>query len=273
MLQSPSYALVKNEDEEESGAVSLPPARDTKIGTYLAPISVIFVAISAFVNICLGVLLISNMGFGAQQDVYHGSMKTNSTYIGLDRLYSNATAFKIYPPIRNQARRFFQISSAYPERQLAEESPRIAGPTGFIPSARGFYQLLVSSEISTIVEFRVIDYGMENCNLSLNIPSNNATDQVTIASEGNLEIWQIGDINTRIDRSNISWNFRPKRTRFIASTSVQYGTSKQFESFRCVSGTHLTFELACTGCHLNVTRFSDKVHDALYIVQSQTLSH
>ncbi|PPQ84860.1 hypothetical protein CVT25_004996 [Psilocybe cyanescens] len=150
MLGPPSYTLVKTEDEEDTGKSYVPPNR--RIGDWSSPISVTIVLVCAFVNVCLVVLLYSSTRLGFEgTGVNDADMKVNSTYIGLDRLYANTTAFKKYLPIRNQARRFFQISSRQPKRQLALEASKVPGPTGFIPSAHGFYQILVTSEVPKVL--------------------------------------------------------------------------------------------------------------------------
>lgn len=113
-------------------------------------ISIVVIVVCVLVNTSLGIFFLYSrpiMGSGFSKD-RSAQLVHRSTYIGLDRLYSNTTAMKKYPPLQTQATRFFHISSAQPTMQLALESPKVLIPGGSMPAAHGFYQLLVTPEVT-----------------------------------------------------------------------------------------------------------------------------
>jgi hypothetical protein len=108
-------------------------------------------------------------------------------------------------------------------------------------------------QIFTLTEFRIIDWGMENCSLVLSIPHQNMTDtQVVIYGEASVEVSKLS-IKKPLNRHTLSWNSRSPLGEHIATVPLSYGSHYSLPQFNCPSGSHFTFEISCCSCHINVT--------------------
>ena len=109
-------------------------------------------------------------------------------------------------------------------------------------------------KVSTIGQFRAIDYGMENCSLRLKAPQNNSTTVNINIDGGNttLDIWKL---STGKRLTKVSWESKPPRSRLVSTTNLSYGMDIALFDFRCTPGTLHTFEVAChdTSCHVDGT--------------------
>jgi hypothetical protein len=98
-----------------------------------------------------------------------------------------------------------------------------------------------------------MDWGMENCSLSLNIPHQNTTDtQVVVYGEASVEVSKLS-IKGPLNRHTHSWNSRTLLEEHIATVPLSYGSHYSLPQFNCPSGSHFTFEVSCRNCHINVT--------------------
>ncbi|KAK6974371.1 hypothetical protein R3P38DRAFT_3133527 [Favolaschia claudopus] len=170
-----------------------------------------------------------------------------SPYIGLDSaIHHDSSPF---PPIVNFPILLAQVDSAQPGAIALDTHPD-----------RTFK---VASGISTIAQFRAIDWGMELCTLNAVIPE--TTDLIqfmnfTITpSQDNLdsvmvEIWRVSgpEITQPLDASTLSWKTKPKRKHVVGYWSLKPGTKLESEVFFCASNSLHTFEFLCVGdgCHL-----------------------
>ncbi|GAW03167.1 protein [Lentinula edodes] len=84
-----------------------------------------------------------------------------STYIRFDELYANRSRSIVYDPIINLPRVSVQTSSRQQGKSIHYPDETLITDNGLVPAYS--VKLQVSSEISTIIQFRTIDYGMENC--------------------------------------------------------------------------------------------------------------
>ena len=114
---------------------------------------------------------------------------------------------------------------------------------------------LWTSKVSTIGQFRAIDYGMEKCSLRLKAPQMNSTTVNIYIDGGNamLDIWQLST-DKRLT-GKVSWDSKPPRNRLVSTVNLSYGKDITLYDFRCVPGTFHTFEVACHGasCHVDGT--------------------
>ena len=112
-----------------------------------------------------------------------------------------------------------------------------------------------TSKVSTIGQFRAIDYGMENCSLRLKTPQKNSTTANINIDGGNatLDIWQLST-GKRLT-GKVSWDSKPPRNRLVSTINLSYGMDIALFGFRCIPGTFHTFEVACHGasCHVDGT--------------------
>lgn len=203
--------------------------------------------------------------------------------MNLDELYAKKENITRHPPIINFPRNYFQVSSAHPRAQFPYWSNMKLSTEGNITFAE--YRFLVTSEVSnfqlymtqeiselffskvsTIGQFRAIDYGMEKCSLRLKIPQKNSTT-VNINIEGanaNLDVWQLS-MGKRLT-GKVSWDSRPPRKRLVSTTNLSYGMDITLFDFHCIPGTFHTFEVAChdASCHVDGTWWKGGREQYLY---------
>jgi hypothetical protein len=109
------------------------------------------------------------------------------------------------------------------------------------------------SQISTVLQFRVQDFGMERCNVTLSPfiynaepPERTTVGAVNDTLIGRVELWRLG-LRTRLDPQDLSWRTRPIRSLLLASWEFTSGRRMETPEFLCESGSIMTFELACAG--------------------------
>jgi hypothetical protein len=101
-------------------------------------------------------------------------------------------------------------------------------------------------KVSTIGQFRAIDYGMEDCSLRFKTPQKNSTNKINLNIDGGnatLDIWQLS--TNKLLTGKLSWDSKPPRKRLVSTTSVFYGMDIALFDFPCVPGTFHTFEATC----------------------------
>ncbi|KAI0067446.1 hypothetical protein BV25DRAFT_1819784 [Artomyces pyxidatus] len=195
-------------------------------------------------------------------------LELRSTYIGFDKLYSNGDSpprTSPHAPIINLPRAISRVSSAEPSTVFDAVQWHDSSITvnGVVPDNVRTFQ--VSPEISTIVQFRAIDYGMENCTLTLALPAPHSDVQ--------LDVWALST-STRLDVRTLSWKTRPPRTERVGHATNLIG-EVTFTPFQCSSGSYHTFEVSCaTGgdCAVDFTiRGGGRDMTGLYVMQYQTV--
>ncbi|KAF8466073.1 hypothetical protein DFH94DRAFT_781694 [Russula ochroleuca] len=202
-------------------------------------------------------------------------LETPSTYINFDLLYRNGTKTSSrFPPIRALPRALAQVSSREPDKVYPQWPVSFLAPYGSVP--QNDRHLLVDPEISTFVQFRALDYGMENCSLGLLIPEYDSDDAMEIAHIGTtIDIWSLA-VNSKVDLLKLSYNALPRRISQVGSFTPRYNIAEQLPSFACESGTYHAFLLTCPegahkeDCWLDVTSTKEELV-GVYMEQSQTI--
>ncbi|KAF8647441.1 hypothetical protein AX14_008978 [Amanita brunnescens Koide BX004] len=117
--------------------------------------------------------------------------------------------------------------------------------------------LQVSSTIRTLLQFRVLDFGMEQCTLTLRLPGHNETlpHPFSLGDENiSLKVCQLDTARTDLER--VSWNNRPRCVKDVAVLRGARGIEVQSEPLACASGSHIAFEVSCAAenpaCELDV---------------------
>ncbi|KZT01771.1 uncharacterized protein LAESUDRAFT_629066, partial [Laetiporus sulphureus 93-53] len=96
---------------------------------------------------------------------------------------------------------------------------------------------------STIVQFRAIDYGMELCELKLNV----SPASVTMISElpFTLELYRLRQ-STPLDSTSLNYRNKPPRVSKIASVQIDSTSGGSWHrTFACKMDEVLSFEIAC----------------------------
>jgi hypothetical protein len=126
------------------------------------------------------------------------------------------------------------------------------------------------------VQFRVQDFGMEKCTLTLSTgmtpPSSGHShgrdmhEHEPDHPRGHIDLWKL-DQDRRLDPRFVSWKTRPQRSRLVTSWDLAHSESLRTEEFVCASTSILTFELACVGqedCLLDFTQPREKPESGAY---------
>lgn len=194
-------------------------------------------------------------------------------YLNLEILYKNPD-FKssAHDPIINTVPVIAQVSN--------REHQTIFSPfqryKSVVQSKAPTYErrLIVTNELESIAQFRVLDFGMENCSLSLTVPPRNSTEDTLYTDLGDsvvLDVWSL-PARHKLDLFNLSWSKLPQPRAHIGQMNASYGKTYHTPSFQCESQSYQTFAISCSspGCLVNVTG-KDMGPSGLYMYQSQTV--
>ncbi|KAG0700584.1 hypothetical protein DFH29DRAFT_931317 [Suillus ampliporus] len=196
-------------------------------------------------------------------------------YLNLEVLYRNPD-FKssTHDPIINNAPVLAQVSNTEPQKVLPPfHRYKLVGQ---LEDTAPIYErrLIVTHELESIAQFRVLDFGMENCSLSLTIPPINSTEDLLSTDLGDsviLDVWSL-PARHKLNLYNLSWEKLPRPRVHIGQINATYGKTHHMPSFRCKSQSYQTFAVSCSspGCLVNVTG-KDTGASGLYMYQSQTI--
>ncbi|KAF9001377.1 hypothetical protein BDZ89DRAFT_1081916 [Hymenopellis radicata] len=224
---------------------------------------------------CIGTLISSILSIGVfyfESSVSHATrslapLRRPSTYINLDSVAISGDR-PPRSPIYNLPDVILQFRSD-PSRSLFEDSRWYRSNVGAIyPDDRHF---LVSSETSTVVQFRSLDYGMERCHLNPTIPSSNTTSfeaAVDVDFSSEIDIWML-DSSSELSR-HTSWSAAPPRRSHFATVDFSGKGHKPVE-FRCPSSSFTIFEFSCSdrtpNCYIDFWQKKERVPNGVFMVQ------
>ncbi|EDR06627.1 uncharacterized protein LACBIDRAFT_294591 [Laccaria bicolor S238N-H82] len=203
-----------------------------------------------------------------------------SVYMGLHRLHLLVNAFSSgvslqFVPGASSAGPVttpepLPKSQQYPQRELHEETREHDTTLGVVyPDDRHF---IISPNITTIVQFRTLDYGMERCTLHASLPDKtDALDPAaTIVHPSTLDIWRL-NIDYEITRHRPeSWKFAPLRKSLFGTFEFPQGEDWASDDFHCRSLSYTTLEFTCStktpDCHVDFwqDRASANAHNTLW---------
>ncbi|KAK0460965.1 uncharacterized protein EV420DRAFT_1267001 [Desarmillaria tabescens] len=194
------------------------------------------------------------------QAVSFDSLPIRQSYANLGRLYSNASLQRMqYPPIINHARSFVQVSSASPNEVIpSHQNTMLFTSNGFTPLFER--RLVVNDEISTIAQFRVLDFGMENCTIGIATPSHSAYTDTMSDDAVSLDVWSIPHATRKLNTKSVSYSSLPVTRSFLGRLLVSREGLSQTPAFSCMSGSYHTFEITCSepGCSVDIVGTGDK---------------
>ncbi|KAF5353571.1 hypothetical protein D9757_013707 [Collybiopsis confluens] len=197
------------------------------------------------------------------------SLPFKNMYAGLSRLYSDLNAPKsIRDPISNVPKRLFRVDTSSPT------SPRVS----LISKAHNKIKygniwlndqaFEVTPSIMTIAQFRILDWGMDNCTLKFNaVPETGSTTTTTVQ----VDIWKrLSDRMVPLDDGML---FQAPRTEYMGSFALPVPGSNLSIPFACHSGSLETFEFSSKVGSISIEpdRVSDDAIVGPYVVQSQTV--
>ncbi|KAJ6555856.1 hypothetical protein B0H19DRAFT_947805 [Mycena capillaripes] len=161
------------------------------------------------------------------------ALRRPSQFIGFDKIQRPS------PPIFRQFKNFpillAQVDSVNRNKIFGQYPKRHAASVGTVyPETR---------HVSTVVQFRTVDYGMEICELHVNVD----------ASGSSLDLYRL-EGTIPLDASALSFNARPHRGLMLSEIATSHESETLWRrNFTCHSEQLLTFELGCspgsaTGC-------------------------
>ncbi|KAI0775093.1 hypothetical protein BD413DRAFT_472031 [Trametes elegans] len=254
MRQPAQYAPLPHRSSSEDDVLSeplleeKPHAQLAEDHTHVAKI-ITWSAIGVACSTALSIILAFIMSFKSSELHASPGLQTAGVplrpnpYMYLDKLLVNTT--ETFPPITNFPQVMFQIDAADPSRLMREDERGRATYFGAVyPEDR---HVLITAEVSTVVQFRNLDYAMERCVLNMSLPSDTtAFDPAITVDEGcPVEVWMLE--NTPELAQDIAGPLSAAPARHELLTTVPFPTSgsRQSRAFRCPSGTFTTVEFAC----------------------------
>ncbi|KLO17139.1 hypothetical protein SCHPADRAFT_913773 [Schizopora paradoxa] len=187
------------------------------------------------------------------------NLKRPNVYIGLDKLPSDVAhaalpeSLVVFPSL------FHPIDYSQPDRIFPDdELARFTFNGRVSPVDR---HVLMTEDITMIIQFRVQDYGMERCRIVSTMPPSNIVEELDtpFVLQGNtsyLQVWNLttpSAPNSELDVRTLSRSTRPTRGQLLAHFDVLENSSHSSEDFWCgPSGSLQTLEVHChgTGCHI-----------------------
>ncbi|KAJ7493671.1 hypothetical protein FB451DRAFT_1215106 [Mycena latifolia] len=191
-------------------------------------------------------------------------------YIGLEKAVLTDAAPPA--PIVNFPMLLAQVNSSDPTAVYLQQPH---SPTAFgmiYPEEREF---MVDKEISTIAQFRALDFGMERCVATLAIPSPDEVKNLpskSISSSNEpcpLEVWTL-DAPEDISPRTLSWAALPRRIERLTTLVVHPGRNLlDSPPFPCPARTLHAFELSYStpACHLHFRQDKKSPRLAFYVTQ------
>ncbi|EPS93648.1 hypothetical protein FOMPIDRAFT_1026461 [Fomitopsis schrenkii] len=166
-------------------------------------------------------------------------LEFRTPYRGLDDLYGSGEANSSkHDPIENVPRVAAIVNSEHPDKVYPQDEHRRLTAYGTVtPLDR---HLRVSSTYHTILQFRVMDYGMERCALALRLPSNEDGDP----KSADIEL-SVLDVSPQLDPSTISWSSRPASRNVVGTLRASSGEEVRLPEFPCRWGSLYAFEVSC----------------------------
>ncbi|KZT63694.1 hypothetical protein DAEQUDRAFT_733523 [Daedalea quercina L-15889] len=161
-------------------------------------------------------------------------------YRGLDDLYdSGETNSSKHAPIENVPRVATIVNSEEPDKVYPLDEHRWLSAYGTVtPLDR---HLRVSNTIHTILQFRVMDYGMEQCALALRLPAGEDNNVVKSAA---IELCAL-DVSHQLDPRMLSWSTRPPCRGSVDTLRADFGEETRLPEFSCKWGSLYTYEISC----------------------------
>ncbi|KAE9387152.1 hypothetical protein BT96DRAFT_1025282 [Gymnopus androsaceus JB14] len=164
-------------------------------------------------------------------------MRRPNQFIGLERVSDLGTAepVQIYPNLLSR------INKLEPKQTYGDDPIKFAAWGGAC-CARG------PSVPSGFQEFQAIDYEMENCELSLIMPSQQLPGSFNSSlilghAQNIVNIWRLDHDGYRLDIGSLSWSNRPHRKQFIDSISFPLSFNRTY-AFHCPMNSLHAFEFS-----------------------------
>ncbi|KAI0803207.1 hypothetical protein BC629DRAFT_1591291 [Irpex lacteus] len=278
----PSDDFESGTSEPQVVSLSLPIPNNlscmSKLLNTAVNLSICVVAVCALLNAWI---IYSTLSYGHMAEI---TLRTRydlkqlawrSSYIDFDRLYKSppkAASSAMYGSVVNHAQSTAIVSAVQPNQVLPppqEEYHLFFDGNSTVNSRR----LVATSDISTISQYRILDWGMENCTISVTLPpsSDMFTKLHVLSTPAYVNVWVLVGAE-ELDFGVMTYATKPQRRFLLGTLSVAAGETVTSPSFRCLTASYLAIEIESAGPQhvLNVTHIGYSPF-GLYIRQSQTV--
>ncbi|KAI0710871.1 hypothetical protein C8Q76DRAFT_738985 [Earliella scabrosa] len=211
-----------------------------------------------------------------QDKNFAANLEYANPYIGLKELYDSGKVkpFKI-DPILIRPRISAQVFVNEPDRLAPRGEHDYWSPTWGMLSPHE-HHLYVTSKIHTIVQYRAIDFGMEDCHLVFTLPNlgspvkNHAS--FTINPSSRFDVFRL-KAEQPIDIKKLSYRTKPQVAEKVATVQARLDGEILIHRFPCPWSSLHVFEIACaegTECLVNVWSSHNTTY-GVNIYQHQTI--
>ncbi|KAI0089624.1 hypothetical protein BDY19DRAFT_993202 [Irpex rosettiformis] len=222
-------------------------------------------------------------GYVAKQlfyEDYSEELEIRNAYYGLDELYDpqwNLANSSHHDPIINLPRRLGMVDSSNPKKISPFEEHLTLTPYGrmSIPD----HHLQVSDNMHMIYQFRVIDYGMDECQLALRLPElddSKLLDPYVFRGDNNQALLDVCELDAPklIDIPKLSWSSRPSCKQHVGTFDARPGIERTLAKFPCETATVRSFQLSCApqnrDCFIDVWSSQNQTW-GVFMYQHQTV--
>ncbi|KAI0259597.1 hypothetical protein BC834DRAFT_905354 [Gloeopeniophorella convolvens] len=175
-----------------------------------------------------------------RKDIPH--LRRPSAFIGFDSI--SRPSLPMHKTINTFPIVLTQIDETNPQKVFNDDAAQYLSPIGTIAAEKR--RVLVTNAVSTILQFRATDWGTEQCELQLVVPSSADVSVVPPERSFTLSLYRL-DAPYPIDSQSLSFSARPARIAKHADIYVASGTATNFSHiFPCILDELMTFELACS---------------------------
>ncbi|KAK7036790.1 hypothetical protein VNI00_011456 [Paramarasmius palmivorus] len=168
-------------------------------------------------------------------------LRRPSPFIGMDNITRPVPP--VYREFVNFPQVIQQVDSEKPRFTFDDDPLRYMSSRGLVsPEER---RVQVTDSVSTLFQFRTVDYGMEKCELHVHFPVNastNSTSRPFLLSLHRL------DSSLPLNTRTLSYSTKPRVTSTLTEIRVTPGSGQVvdwWQQFDCKWDQLLTFELAC----------------------------
>ncbi|KAJ3574345.1 hypothetical protein NP233_g1830 [Leucocoprinus birnbaumii] len=211
-------------------------------------------------------------------DLHPDELPIQNPYIGLDELYSLTDVKPSkFDPLINVPILATQISRAEPDKAFPVDTHQWLSDYGTLsPPDRNLH---VTNTINTIVQFHILDWGMEKCAITVRLPARDAVlpheyELKDTRGTIRLDICEL-EATRPLNSLDLTWKKHPKCFEHVGTIDARVGEEVKLEPFfDCQSGTFRAFEISCSpempDCGVNVWSNHNDTW-GLYITQYQTV--
>ncbi|KAJ8488209.1 hypothetical protein ONZ51_g3697 [Trametes cubensis] len=195
-------------------------------------------------------------------------------YVYLDTILINTT--RPIPSINNFPQVVLQVHNADSSRRMHESDRQ--RPTAFGTVYPDDRRIFVTDTMSTVAQFRNLDYAMESCVLFMSLPAVSATydPEITLTPDSVIDVWILDESVELAQDMRGSLDRAAARRELLATLAFPASGAAQTKEFLCPSRAFTTLELTCSpkaasGCHVDFWQDRrGKPISGVYIVQSST---